>query len=58
MRITTISIMDINELFEVYVDAWRISDQGWTDMLCRNKTTYGNDRKDLAPNLTVSSKPV
>lgn len=20
--------------------AWRISDQGWTDMLCRNKTTF------------------
>jgi hypothetical protein len=21
--------------------AWRISDQGWTDMLCRDKTTFG-----------------
>ena len=21
--------------------AWRISDQGWTNMLCRDKTTFG-----------------
>ena len=47
-----------NSIKPLDIIAWRISDQGWTDMLCRNKTTYGNDRKDLAPNLTVSSKPV